>query len=330
MKIVDFNQKSHDWLTWRSEGVTASDIPVLLGLSKEKTPWMLWAEKVGRINPPDLSQNPHVQRGIRLEDTIRQHAEHLYGDILLPVCAECDEWHILRASLDGLCSNNIPHEFKAPCESVWEEVNNNREQSETYKLYEAQVQAQCVVSGSKAGRLFFYAGEKLCLEFEVTLTDKRKSEILKAAKQFHEQVVTRTPPKADPERDWYIPDSQEDMFFWDAYSDAWQSANRKIVALTEQLEALKAEQKLIQEKLIYRMGPYMNADVGGVKVSRFEKKGAVDYKKYLEENYPDHDPSDLDKYRRDSQDAARFTSSKDELVNIEMGQLETVIKSAYF
>ena len=50
MKVVDLNQRSEEWLQWRSKGVTASDIPIILGLSPYKTRWQLWAEKVGRIN----------------------------------------------------------------------------------------------------------------------------------------------------------------------------------------------------------------------------------------------------------------------------------------
>ena len=55
MTVVDLNQRSDEWLNWRSLGVTATDIPVILGLSPYKTVWQLWAEKTGRINPPDLS-----------------------------------------------------------------------------------------------------------------------------------------------------------------------------------------------------------------------------------------------------------------------------------
>ena len=61
MKTVDLNQRSPEWLQWRSQGITASDIPIILGLSPYKTPWQLWAEKVGRINAPDISNNPNVK-----------------------------------------------------------------------------------------------------------------------------------------------------------------------------------------------------------------------------------------------------------------------------
>lgn len=71
MTVVDLNQRSEEWLKWRALGITATDIPVILGLSPYKTPWQLWAEKIGRINPPDLSGNPNIQRGVALEDKAR-------------------------------------------------------------------------------------------------------------------------------------------------------------------------------------------------------------------------------------------------------------------
>ena len=122
MTVVDLNQRSEEWLKWRAMGITATDIPVILGLSPYKTPWQLWAEKIGRINPPDLSGNPNIQRGVKLEDEARQIAEARYGEILLPVCGECARWDVLRASFDGIDSNNMPYEFKAPSKSVWDEL----------------------------------------------------------------------------------------------------------------------------------------------------------------------------------------------------------------
>ena len=45
MTVVDLNQRSDEWLNWRSLGVTATDIPVILGLSPYKTVWQLLKEE---------------------------------------------------------------------------------------------------------------------------------------------------------------------------------------------------------------------------------------------------------------------------------------------
>ena len=331
MKVVDLNQRSEEWLQWRSKGVTASDIPIILGLSPYKTRWQLWAEKVGRINAPDISNNPNVKRGVRLEDEARQLAEGRYGEVLLPLCGECARWDVLRASFDGLDSAMQPFEFKAPSESVWDDIEKKGVESSTYKLYEAQVHAQCTVAGTTTGRLIFYKEGGQDLDFSVTLTPERENEILEAAKLFWEHVVTNTPPEPDPERDWYIPESGDQQFKWDAYADAWRTQHHRIQALKDELKVLEKEQKGIQKAMITLMGPFMQADIGGVKVTRFMKKGSVDYGAYLKDTFPDKDLTDeLESYRKASREESRFSKSEDELVNTDVGEVVTTVKSAYF
>ena len=56
--------------------IGGSDAPVILGVSKWKTPFRLWQEKVGLIAPDDLSDNERVHFGTVLEDIVaREFAE---------------------------------------------------------------------------------------------------------------------------------------------------------------------------------------------------------------------------------------------------------------
>ena len=331
MTVVDLNQRSEEWLKWRAMGITATDIPVILGLSPYKTPWQLWAEKIGRINPPDLSGNPNIQRGVKLEDEARQIAEARYGEILLPVCGECARWDVLRASFDGVDSNNMPYEFKAPSKSVWDELETKGIDSATFKLYEAQVQTQLTVAGTSVGRLIFYREDGSDQDFEIRLTPERENQILEAAKQFWELVQTKTPPELDPERDWYIPEGGKEKFKWEAHADAWRTQQEQIKSLKDRLKVLEKDQKDVQKAMINLMGPFRHADVGGVKVTRFEKSGSVDYLKYLKENLPEVDlNTELENYRKPAREEVRFTRSEDELVNRDLDEVITPVKSAYF
>ena len=45
MKIIPIEQQSPEWFEWRKTGITASDMPIIMGVSPYKTPWQLWAEK---------------------------------------------------------------------------------------------------------------------------------------------------------------------------------------------------------------------------------------------------------------------------------------------
>ena len=334
MKIVNFNQGSDEWLDWRSHGVTASDIPIILGLSPYKTPWQLWAEKVGRINAPDISNNPNVKRGNRLEDEARQLAEKRYDEVLLPICAEYAQWDVFRASFDGLDSVYKPYEFKAPSDSVWNDIENQGVESETFKMYESQVHAQCIVSESTAGRLIFYKEDGNDMDFPVILTPERKEEILQAAQRFWKQVLTNTPPEADPLKDWFIPQPGDQMFKWNAYADSWRTQHHRIQKLKDELKSLEKEAKEIQKSMITLMGPFMQADMAGVKVTRYMKKGSIDYKTYLKDMFPDKEVEDiedeLESYRKSSREESRFSKSEDELINMDVNDVVTNVRSGYF
>jgi predicted phage-related endonuclease len=41
MAIIDLVQRTTEWFAWRKEGITASMIPVIMGLSPYQTPYGL-------------------------------------------------------------------------------------------------------------------------------------------------------------------------------------------------------------------------------------------------------------------------------------------------
>jgi len=361
MVLADVNQRCDAWLEWRSKGVTASDIPIILGLSPYKTPWQLWAEKTGRINPPDLSKNPNVLKGIRLEDDARLKAEEKYDDILLPVCGECTEYPILRASFDGLDSAHEVYEFKCPSDSIFknvkendklpsthaaekecgneqlsdndfDDIKSNGTKSATYQLYEAQVHAQCVVSGNPKGHLIFYKEGEEILDFDIYLTVEKREMILNAAKDFWNLVKTDCPPEIDPAKDCFIPDNGNCSFTWLAHAEHWQALNERLNELKQEQKNLEQEKKIAQDELVALMGDFLSADFGGVKITRFKKQGSIDYKKFLGDRFPkDNFVDELENYRKESSIQTRFTSSNDELVNPEANEIVVVdTYAAYF
>lgn len=331
MILVDVNQRTKDWLVWRSEGVTATDIPIILGLSPYKTVWQLWAEKTGLLNTADLSNNPNVQRGVKLEDDVRQLAEERYDDILLPVCGECIDYPVMRASFDGIDLEQAVYEFKCPSDPIFEELKEQGRLSDTYQFYEGQVHAQCVVSGNPKGHLIFYKENEELLIFDVLLTDIKRKAILKAAKVFWEHVKTNKPPATDPERDWFIPKEGNEHFIWFSTAEQWRFKNDKIKTLKDELKLFEIEKKDAQLKLVSLMGQYMQADHSGVKISRFTKLGSIDYQAFLKEKFPDEYFDDaLENYRKAPRDEVRFTLSGDELVNEDEQVVVALGRPAYF
>jgi putative phage-type endonuclease len=66
-------------LEMRRKGVGGSEAGAAIGVNEYKSPFQLWLEKTGRANPPDLSDNLNVKRGIRMEPIIRQWVKEDLG-----------------------------------------------------------------------------------------------------------------------------------------------------------------------------------------------------------------------------------------------------------
>lgn len=109
------------------------------------------------------------------------------------MCGECAKWDVLRASFDGVDTQDQPYEFKAPSKTVWDDLEANGVESTAFKLYEAQVQAQLTVAGQSIGRLIFYREDGADQDFEIRLTPERENQIIEAAKHFWQLVQTEQP-----------------------------------------------------------------------------------------------------------------------------------------
>ena len=305
MQIANVIQGSESWLLWRSEGITATDIPIIMGLSPYKTPYQLWLEKTGRSTPPDLSNNPNVQRGNRLEDQARQLAEEKHNEVLLPICATSDATPILRASLDGLSEDGIPYEFKAPSEKIFDELAVQGTLSLTYRLYEMQVKAQCVVADASSAVLLFYMKDGRTLEFDVTCTDQERENILKTALQFWDDVQNDKAPSLDADRDVYQATLNDECV---RQTDDWLRINSEIKAMEAQIKTLKASQKSIVDSLITEMGDFSHGQFGRVKITTFVKRGTVDYPKLMAAK--GISDAEMDRYRKADRFESRVTEMK--------------------
>lgn len=74
MAIKNLRRKPKDreeWLSLRSDGIGASESAVVVGASPFMSVNDLWELKTGRKEPQDLSDNEFVQKGIRLEPSLR-------------------------------------------------------------------------------------------------------------------------------------------------------------------------------------------------------------------------------------------------------------------
>lgn len=283
MHIINLDQRTDAWKAWRNKGITATDSTVILGASPYKTPWRLWAEKVGKILPPDLSKNPNVQRGVALEDEARLLFQNKHLTCVMPACAECDVDSIFRASFDGLTPLNEPVEFKCPGEKVLMEVRTEGLKAKTVQMYSVQVQHQMLVSGSNRGWLVFYdSTTKELIEFEIQRDETIIKRLLAEGRKFYECVTKKIEPPKDPLRDAFLPAEGEERMRWIAAARDFAQADREIEALQARINQLTVSRDEAKEKLIGLMGNNALADFAGVSLTRSAVKGRVDYAKLLE------------------------------------------------
>ncbi|EGV28134.1 phage-type endonuclease [Thiorhodococcus drewsii AZ1] len=309
MKIVNLSQRSPEWLAWRAQGVTASEAAAILGRSPYQTPWRLWAEKTGLCAPPDLSQNPFVQRGIQCEDRARRGFEDRHQTWLLPVCAESERHPVLRCSFDGLTESGEPVELKIPGQKTWDAVAREQQESLAYRLYWVQVQFQCYVAEAERGWLVFDPVRSGVhpLEFEILRdADFIERELIPACLRFAEMIATGQAPLPDPVRDRYVPQGDQQIA-WQRQAHAWRTAEAEGRRLEAALKGVKARLSEAQSGLVQLMGEYLLADRDGVQVLRYRQRGSVDYPAVLEAIAPDLDPQVLEAHRRPSTTRVKVT-----------------------
>lgn len=100
MKIIELEQGSQEWLSWRQKHITATDSAIILGLNHWKDAHQLWQEKMGFVEPEPI--NEAMKRGSLLE----AEARNLLSDKLQidfePMVIESSDYPWMGASLDGI------------------------------------------------------------------------------------------------------------------------------------------------------------------------------------------------------------------------------------
>jgi putative phage-type endonuclease len=332
MKLVPLKQRTPAWEHWRSEGVTASEAPVILGRSPYKTPWRLWAERTGVVTPEDLSGKPCVQRGIALEDQVRRAFEDRHSTLLLPLCAESTEHPVLRCSLDGLNDDGEPVELKVPTERTYRRLTQEREQATAYQLAWAQLQFQIFVTEAPRGWLVFdpcLSGSPP-LEFAIARDEPfLTTALIPACLAFHKCIIDGQAPEYDRERDLYVPVD-------DALTE-WAQAARSNRKLKEDRGHLERQLKTIKEKLgqaeavfVGLMGEALVAETAGVRVTRYRQDGNVDYTALLKAVAPDLDDATRDRYRRPATQRIKVTLQGETVPPVDLPPLAATATSFYF
>jgi putative phage-type endonuclease len=179
---LSFEQNTHEWLSWRRQGIGASDAPVIMGQS----PWQK-APELLRLKTGQMEERPAngaMQRGKNLEPLARRaYASHT-GIEVEPVCVQSLAYPWMRASLDGLSADGRRVvEIKCP----GEKDHQLADAGQVPEKYYAQLQHILAVTGlAEIHYWSFRFGRPLLLE--VNRDDSFVSALIEKESAFWSQV----------------------------------------------------------------------------------------------------------------------------------------------
>lgn len=104
--ILTIEQADADRKKWeevRSTGIGGSDVAVIMGYNPWKSPYALFMEKSGQVEPDDLSENEYVYWGTVLESAVANRFAELTGKNLRKCgTLQDDEYPFMLANVDRL------------------------------------------------------------------------------------------------------------------------------------------------------------------------------------------------------------------------------------
>lgn len=253
--ICEAAPRSDEWLGARREGITATDISVILGDNPYKTPLQLWEDKRGTSAP--IPDNTAMRVGRGVEPLILDLASDNHGKIRtfpeLPSIVGWEANPLVRASLDGLDETGHPVEAKATRRG-WDRVPAH---------YEAQVLWQTGIVGADYGTLAVLQGtayDETRIPFDRDWWDWATVE---AAAWWERHVVGGDRPPAAPGDDMAALYEPEPDLGVEVPDDIWAA----YVGARAVADEARAVAKQLEVEIQDRVGEATTVNVDGKRVA---------------------------------------------------------------
>lgn len=251
-----------EWLAGRMQGITATEAAVVLGQNPWKTPFALWAEKVGLAEPDDLSNNEAVRWGHRLQLPILAAYREERPEAEVEAVPEwCMERSIDRpwmlATLDGRQFTEERGPGVLEIKTAGAQKSADWADGEIPIAYQIQVQHQLAVTGLTWGTIAVLIGGQKFLWQDVERNDAFIDAMILREEAFLTLVQSETPPEVDGSeatanalKKLYPEDSGEIIALPNEATD-W---DERLVAVKAELKTLEAEKSLMENRLKAALG----------------------------------------------------------------------------
>ena len=181
----------------RMKYIGGSDIAAIMGQSRWKSPYRLWAEKTGKIEVPDLSNNAAVEMGTRLEQFVADLFSEKTGKAVRKQSKMYihKDYPFMVAHVDRLITGSDELLECKTCSAFKLEEWENK----IPKEYLLQVIWYLGITGRSRGWIAcLIGGQKFdykCIEFDEELFNLMVDKAVK----FWDMVQTQTPPVILPD-----------------------------------------------------------------------------------------------------------------------------------
>ena len=271
MNIVRLVQGSAEWHEHRRHHRNASETPAVMGVSPWQTPYQLWQLKLSLIEPEVTDAMRH---GTQLEPAARAAYEALTGHVMQPLVLVDGEY---SASLDGItlaCDRvlEIKCPFKGRDSTLWKAA----EAGTLPEHYAYQVQHQLLVAGAEIADVFVFDGSQ-GIRLEVTPDKECWERIGKEWDVFAAYLAKRSAP----------PLSKGDIR--QRNDEEWTNAAKAFVEAKRTADEVQRTLDDAKGRLI-ALTEHSSESGGGVTVTRYWKRGSIDYSKIAELSAKDLEP----------------------------------------
>ena len=237
-EFVKAEQRSPEWFALRADGITATEVSVIAGLNPYKTPYQLYAEKLGLYTPEPVGAA--AVRGLLLESTVATFYEMETGKKLKRSngIVRIKEIPWVMASLDRtIVGEDGLVEIKTSTSPRW---SLHPVPPETV----AQVQWAMFITGAPWCDVAVLLGGLVFRIERVAASIEMQTELYRKAVEFRNLLATKTPPSLWGEDS----DALAAVVPWNGQDD-WAEADAGIERVAELYAEKQYEAKMLDQEL---------------------------------------------------------------------------------
>lgn len=183
------------WLEARALGIGGSDAAVIMGMNQYKSPYQLWLEKTGQVEPPDLSGNQYVYWGTRNESNIADWFQEETGKKVKRLgTLRSKEYPFMLANVDRtVVGENAGLEIKTAGVRQYRKWKDD----EIPDAYYCQCLHYMAVTGADYWYIAVLLGGNEAKWKRIERNEEDIQHLIMAETDFWKLVETKTPPPVD-------------------------------------------------------------------------------------------------------------------------------------